>query len=109
MVDTGSIARNYHMHFLIFYVPYPPHVIYKNQYIHTCVYIFLQGSTKAFMVDAVSTSLGAVMGTSPVTTYIESAPGIEEGGKISAAECCSVCVSLCLPPHGVSDWNCSAI
>jgi len=42
--------------------------------------MFVQGSTKAFMVDAVSTSLGAVMGTSPVTTYIESAPGIEEGG-----------------------------
>jgi len=40
-----------------------------------------EGSTKAFMVDAVSTSLGALMGTSPVTTYIESAPGIEEGGR----------------------------
>mmetsp|Transcript_79724 Transcript_79724/g.129238 ORF Transcript_79724/g.129238 Transcript_79724/m.129238 type:complete len:579 (+) Transcript_79724:26-1762(+) len=40
-----------------------------------------EGSTRAFMVDAISTSLGAVMGTSPVTTYIESAPGIEEGGR----------------------------
>ena len=50
------------------------------QWLYIHIYMFVQGSTKAFMVDAVSTSLGAVMGTSPVTTYIESAPGIEEGG-----------------------------
>ena len=39
------------------------------------------GQTVAFMVDGAATSLGACMGTSPVTTYIESAPGIEEGGR----------------------------
>ena len=33
------------------------------------------------MVDGVATSVGALMGTSPVTTYIESAPGIEEVRK----------------------------
>jgi len=40
-----------------------------------------EGSTKAFCVDAVATSVGALLGTSPVTTYIESAPGLAEGGK----------------------------
>ncbi len=39
------------------------------------------GSTMAFSADALATSFGALMGTSPVTTYIESAPGIEEGGR----------------------------
>lgn len=39
------------------------------------------GSTQAFCADAIATSLGALMGTSPVTTYIESAPGIQEGGR----------------------------
>jgi AGZA family xanthine/uracil permease-like MFS transporter len=32
-------------------------------------------------VDGFSTTMGAVFGTSPVTTYIESAPGILEGGR----------------------------
>ncbi|NET17642.1 MAG: NCS2 family permease [Okeania sp. SIO1H6] len=36
---------------------------------------------KAFMADAVGTTFGAVMGTSTVTTYIESASGISEGGR----------------------------
>ena len=33
------------------------------------------------MADAVGTTAGAMMGTSTVTTYIESATGIEEGGR----------------------------
>jgi len=32
-------------------------------------------------VDGFATTMGAVFGTSPVTTYIESAPGILEGGR----------------------------
>ncbi|NEQ77017.1 MAG: NCS2 family permease [Okeania sp. SIO2C9] len=36
---------------------------------------------KAFMADAIGTTFGAVMGTSTVTTYIESASGISEGGR----------------------------
>jgi AGZA family xanthine/uracil permease-like MFS transporter len=36
---------------------------------------------QALMADAVATSVGAVLGTSTVTTYIESAAGISEGGK----------------------------
>jgi AGZA family xanthine/uracil permease-like MFS transporter len=39
------------------------------------------GMYPAFIVDGLATSLGALIGTSPVTTYIESAPGIEEGGR----------------------------
>eukprot|EP00961_Rhodomonas_salina_P286726 3874538-Rhodomonas_salina.1 len=44
-----------------------------------------KNSTRAFMVDAVSTSIGAVLGTSPVTTLVESASGIEEGGRTGLA------------------------
>lgn len=36
---------------------------------------------QAFMADAVGTTAGAVLGTSTVTTYIESASGISEGGR----------------------------
>lgn len=39
------------------------------------------GVEKAFMADAVGTTAGAVLGTSTVTTYIESASGIFEGGR----------------------------
>lgn len=40
-----------------------------------------EGSTTAYCVDAFSISMGALMGTSPVTAFIESATGITEGGK----------------------------
>ncbi len=36
---------------------------------------------KPLMADAVGTTVGAMMGTSTVTTYIESSTGIEEGGR----------------------------
>lgn len=36
---------------------------------------------KAMMADAVATSCGAVLGTSTVTTYVESSAGVAEGGK----------------------------
>ncbi|MEZ0535890.1 NCS2 family permease [Caldicellulosiruptoraceae bacterium PP1] len=36
---------------------------------------------RALMSDAVATTVGAIFGTSTVTTYIESAAGIEEGGR----------------------------
>jgi len=41
----------------------------------------IENANEAFMADAVGTTLGALLGTSTVTTYIESAAGIEEGGK----------------------------
>lgn len=37
--------------------------------------------SEAFMADAVGTTVGAILGTSTVTTYIESASGISEGGR----------------------------
>jgi AGZA family xanthine/uracil permease-like MFS transporter len=40
-----------------------------------------EGSSIAYMVDALSISVGAVLGTPPVTAYIESGAGISEGGK----------------------------
>ncbi|HIP74611.1 MAG TPA: NCS2 family permease [Thermococcus paralvinellae] len=36
---------------------------------------------KILLTDAVGTTVGAILGTSTVTTYIESAAGIEEGGR----------------------------
>ena len=41
----------------------------------------LMNSDEAFMSDAAATIVGAAIGTSTTTTYIESAAGIEEGGK----------------------------
>lgn len=36
---------------------------------------------KALMTDAIATTAGALLGTSTVTVYVESATGVEEGGK----------------------------
>lgn len=36
---------------------------------------------QAFLSDALATTVGAVVGTSPTTTFIESAAGIAEGGR----------------------------
>jgi len=41
----------------------------------------LPDADKPLMADAVGTTLGGMLGTSTVTTYIESATGIEEGGR----------------------------
>ena len=41
----------------------------------------LHNSDEAFMSEATATIVGALCGTSTTTTYIESAAGIEEGGK----------------------------
>ncbi|MDX1654504.1 MAG: NCS2 family permease [Candidatus Competibacteraceae bacterium] len=41
----------------------------------------LPNADKAFMADAGGTSVGALLGTSTVTSYIESASGVEEGGR----------------------------
>ena len=47
---------------------------------------------KALFADAIATSVGAVAGTSNTTTYIESAAGIEAGGRTGLV---SVVVSIC--------------
>lgn len=41
----------------------------------------IQGIEKAFMADALGTTFGAVLGTSTVTTYVESASGVNVGGR----------------------------
>ena len=41
----------------------------------------LPGIERPFLVDALATTVGSLLGTSTVTTYIESASGVEEGGR----------------------------
>jgi len=41
----------------------------------------LPGAERAFTADAVGTTVGALLGTSTVTTYVESGAGVEEGGR----------------------------
>jgi AGZA family xanthine/uracil permease-like MFS transporter len=41
----------------------------------------LTRANRAFTADAVGTSVGALLGTSTVTSYVESATGVEEGGR----------------------------
>jgi len=47
---------------------------------------------RPLMADAVGTTAGAMLGTSTVTTYIESSTGVEEGGRTgsppSSSRCC---------------------
>ena len=37
--------------------------------------------TPAFMADAIATTAGAMLGTSTTTTYVESAAGVDQGGR----------------------------
>lgn len=49
-------------------------------------------STIAYCTDAFCISIGALLGTSPVTTFIESGAGIAEGGKTGlTAMTCGIC------------------
>ncbi len=41
----------------------------------------LKNARRALMADAVGTTLGATLGTSPLTAYIESAAGVQAGGR----------------------------
>lgn len=47
---------------------------------------------KALFADATATSIGALLGTSNVTTYVESAAGISDGGRTGLT---SVVTSIC--------------
>ncbi|CAP60849.1 uncharacterized protein PODANS_1_21180 [Podospora anserina S mat+] len=40
-----------------------------------------EGSTIAYMVDSITIVIGAILGTPPVTAFVESGAGIGEGGK----------------------------
>lgn len=41
----------------------------------------MPGMKKALMCDAVATAVGAMLGTSTVTTYVESSTGVSQGGR----------------------------
>ncbi|KAJ1335861.1 Purine transporter [Microdochium nivale] len=51
-----------------------------------------EGSSIAYMVDAISISIGALLGCPPVTAYVESGAGIGEGGKTGLT---SIVTGLC--------------
>lgn len=56
---------------------------------------------KALLADAVGTTIGAALGTSTVTTYVESAAGVTEGGRTgltSAFTAILFAISLVLSP-----------
>ena len=52
---------------------------------------------QAFMCDAIGTTAGAMLGTSTVGTYVESAAGVSEGGRSGlTSTTTAVCFLLCL-------------
>lgn len=61
----------------------------------------LPRAERAFAADAVGTSVGALLGTSTVTAYIESAAGIQQGARTGLATLCTAglfLASLLLQP-----------
>ena len=54
----------------------------------------LPQANRAVMADAVGTVTGALLGTSTVTSYIESAAGISEGGRTGLANIVTGCLFL---------------
>ena len=52
----------------------------------------IPNAKKAFMADALGTTIGAMLGTSTVTTYVESAAGVSEGGRTGLT---SLVTALC--------------
>lgn len=52
---------------------------------------------EAFMADAIGTTIGSVLGTSTVSTYVESASGVNEGGRSGlTAFSTAICFALAL-------------
>lgn len=47
---------------------------------------------QAFLADAIGTSVGALLGTSTVTTFVESSAGVAEGGRTGLA---SIVTAIC--------------
>lgn len=57
--------------------------------------------TPAFMADAIATTAGAMLGTSTTTTYVESAAGVDQGGRsglTAFAIACCFAVTLFFSP-----------
>ena len=56
---------------------------------------------QAFMADAIATTIGAMLGTSTTTTFVESASGISQGGRTGLTAfvvACCFAVTLFLSP-----------
>jgi AGZA family xanthine/uracil permease-like MFS transporter len=51
-------------------------------------------SKQAFLSDAIGTSVGALLGTSTISSYIESAAGIAEGARTGLASVVTACLLL---------------
>lgn len=52
---------------------------------------------QAFLADAIATTLGAVLGTSTVTTFVESSAGVAEGGRTGLTSIVTaICFALAL-------------
>lgn len=57
----------------------------------------IPGLKKAFMADAIGTTVGAMLGTSTVTTYVESASGVNQGARSGLASfTTTICFILAL-------------
>ena len=57
----------------------------------------VQNMNKAFMADALGTTVGSVLGSSTVTTFVESASGISAGGRSGLTSFTAViCFALAL-------------
>lgn len=52
----------------------------------------LDGAERALMADATATTFGAIIGTSSVTTYVESLAGVQTGGRTGLT---AVTVAIC--------------
>ena len=66
----------------------------------------LEKADEAFMADAAATIVGAAVGTSTTTTYIESAAGIEEGGKTGLVAVTVGVLMLDVLAGSSSRWGC---
>ncbi len=54
----------------------------------------LPNISPALMADAIGTTAGAVLGTSTVTTFVESASGVEQGGRTGLTAFTTACLFL---------------
>lgn len=58
----------------------------------------LPGMKGALLADAIGTTTGAILGTSTITTFVESASGVEEGGRTGlTAITTGLCFLLAIP------------
>lgn len=58
----------------------------------------MPGMKKALLCDAIATTTGAMLGTSTVTTYVESSAGIGEGGRTGLTSLVTACLFLLAIP-----------